>query len=171
MADDLARPIVLVGFMAAGKSKIGRLLAARLGVAFVDSDAEIERELGAPVADIFRTSGEGAFREAERRVIARLVPGPPQVISIGGGAFVGADTRRTLNAAADTVWLDPPFDLIAERVARSTSRPLAASRSREELRQLWEERRPSYAEAHIRIETTDEDPERAVDRIIERLGL
>lgn len=166
---DLQRPIVLVGFMASGKSKIGRRLAERLGVSFVDSDAEVERDLGAPIVEIFRTRGEPVFRQAERAVVARLITGGPRVIALGGGAFVEPETRETLKASAISIWLDPPFQLIAERLARSTSRPLASSRSQGELRQLWEQRRPSYAEADIRIETSNEDPERAVDRILERL--
>lgn len=164
------RPIVLVGFMGAGKSRIGRLLAERLNLPFADSDSEIAREAGMSIADIFREHGEAAFRSAERRVIAALLANGRQVIAVGGGAFVDPDARRLIKESATTIWLDPAFDLIAERVSRSAERPLAAARSRDELQHLWEQRRPSYAEAHFRIETSDDDPERAVDRIIARLA-
>lgn len=160
------RPIVLVGFMAAGKSRIGRLLAEQLNLPFVDSDSEVAREAGMSIPDIFREHGEAAFRSAEQAVITALLANGPQVIAVGGGAFVDPDNRRLINQAATTIWLDPAFDLIAERVSRSASRPLAADRSRDELRQLWEERRPSYAEADFRIETSNDGPERAVDRIV-----
>lgn len=167
---NLVRPIVLVGFMGAGKSKIGRLLAERLGVPFADSDAEIEREFGLPVPEIFATHGEPSFRAAEQRVIAELLGKPLRVIAVGGGAFVDPENQRLVNASADTIWLDPPFEIIAERIARSNSRPLASSRSVDELRELWEQRRPSYAGAHLRIETADDDPQRVVDAILDRLA-
>lgn len=174
MTDDsrprVDRPIVLVGFMGAGKSRIGRLLAERLNLPFADSDSEIAREAGMSIPDMFREHGEAAFRSAERSVIAALLANGRQVIAVGGGAFVDPDTRRLIKESATTIWLDPAFDLIAERVSRSAERPLAAARSREELQHLWELRRPSYAEAHFRIETSDDDPERAVDRIIARLA-
>lgn len=157
--------------MAAGKSKIGRLLAERLGAGFVDSDTEIEAAFAMPIAEIFRTHGEREFRRVERDVVVRLIAEAPQVVALGGGAFVDPESRRVLNTAADTVWLDPSFDVIAERLGRSTSRPLASDRDREELRRMWEERRPCYAEAHFRVETKDDDARIAVDRIIERLGL
>jgi len=100
-------------------------------------------------------------------LIGRLVAGAPQVIALGGGAFVDGSTRTLLNEWARTIWLDTPFDLIAERVARSSHRPLARNRPVSELRALWEERRPSYAEAQIRIDTSDAKPERIVTAIIE----
>ena len=166
-----ARPISLVGFMATGKSTVGRLLAERLELPFVDSDAEIERAFGMSVAEIFRTSGEAAFREAENCVIARLLEGEGKVVAVGGGAFVDPETRDMLNRSARTIWLDPDFDLIADRLARSTSRPLASSRSPDDLRRLWEQRRPCYAEAHIRITPSDGDPRDSVEEIVRLLEL
>jgi shikimate kinase/3-dehydroquinate synthase len=166
----LQQSVVLVGFMAAGKSRIGRLLAARLQLPFVDTDQEIEQTYGCSIAELFRERGEAAFRDAEREMIARLIDAPPRVIAIGGGAFVDDRTRRTLNERARTVWLDTPFDLIAERVARSSHRPLAANRPRGELRALWEQRLPSYAHAQVRIDTSDARPERIVTSIIEALA-
>lgn len=161
---------MLVGFMAAGKSKIGRLLAERLRIPFVDSDAAIEEREGCSIAELFREPGEAAFREIERRTIAELVKGPPQVIAIGGGGFVDERTRSLLDQRARTVWLDTPFELIAERIARSTHRPLARNRPPSELRALWQQRRPSYAEAEIRIDTSDAKPDRIVSSIVDALS-
>ena len=161
---------MLVGFMAAGKTKIGRLLAERLKVPFIDSDAEIEAALGMTIAEIFASHGEPAFRIAERRVISGLMEGGPKVVAVGGGAFVDPGTRAMLNGSARTVWLDPGFDLIAQRLARSKTRPLASGRSEAELRLLWEHRRPFYAEAHVRVRTSDGDPRLAVDQIVQLLA-
>lgn len=163
------RPIVLVGFMATGKSKIGRLLAERLGLPFVDSDAEIEATLGKSIVRIFAEDGEAEFRRVERIVITRLLEGVPQLIAIGGGAFIDDRTREALKARATTIWLDPPFAIIASRLKRSHERPLASGKIDEELLALWQERRPFYAEAHIRIETTEEEPGVDVDRILAAL--
>lgn len=160
------RPIVLVGFMGSGKSRIGQFLAKRLELPFADSDAEIAKAFGMPIAEIFQTRGEAEFRAAERRTIFGLLGAGLRIIAIGGGAFVDPETRSVLLQSARTVWLDPPFEVISARVSRSAHRPLAVARSRDELRQLWEERRPSYASAHFRIETGEDDPERAVDRIV-----
>jgi shikimate kinase len=162
--------IALVGFMAAGKSRIGSLLAARLGLPFVDTDELIEQAFGLTVADIFRRSGESVFRRLERDTIGSLLIGDAQVIAIGGGAFVDPEIRDALNRGARTIWLDPPFELIAERLARSNGRPLAAGKSVLELRHLWEERRKSYAQAHLHIET-DGDPQRFIKEIVKALGI
>jgi shikimate kinase len=157
--------------MAAGKSTIGRELAARLEMSFVDTDEEIEREFGLSVEEIFEQRGEGDFRAAEQRLIAGLLKGEARVLSVGGGAFADGETRVALNRAATTVWLDPPLELILERLGRSTRRPLAAGRSPAELRRLWEDRCQGYAQAQIRLATSQEAPAIAVDRIMERLGL
>ena len=156
--------------MAAGKSTIGRLLSERLELPFVDSDTEIERAFGMIVAEIFRTSGEAEFREAEKGIIAGLLDGNPKVIAVGGGAFVDARTRETLVESTRTVWLDPGFDLILSRVAQSATRPLASACSDQELRQLWQERRACYAQAQLRIDGFEDDPRRTVDKIIGILG-
>jgi shikimate kinase len=164
------RSIVLVGFMAAGKSRIGRLLAQRLRLPFVDTDHAIEESYRLSVADIFRERGEAEFRDAERALITRLVHEDPKVIALGGGAFVDPRTRDVLNTGAWTIWLDPPFEVILPRLRRSTARPLASSKSEGELRGLWTERRPYYAQAQLRIETSDIDPARIVDQIIQELA-
>lgn len=155
--------------MGAGKSRIGRALAHRLERPFVDTDKVIEVDFGLSVADIFTRHGEPAFREAERTAIARLIAGPAQVMAIGGGAFVDRVNRDLLNAATTTVWIDPPFEVLLARIRRSDRRPLAAGRSDEELYRLWQERQDSYAQAHLRIRTSDEPAERFADAILAQL--
>jgi shikimate kinase len=163
------RSVVLVGFMAAGKSKIGSLLAERLHVPLLDTDRAIEESYRCSISDIFHARGEAEFRRAERELIQRLMNGPPQVIALGGGAFVDEANREALSRGARTVWLDTPFELILERLSRSSHRPLADNRSEPELRALWEQRRSSYAFAHIRIDTSDADVRAIVERIMETI--
>lgn len=164
------RPIALVGFMASGKSRIGRDLAAKLGLRFTDTDDEIERSFGMPIAEIFERHGEAVFRKAERETILAQLSGSPRVISLGGGACQDEATRAALAERATTVWLDPPFEILLTRLARSNKRPLAAGRSPAELRQLWEQRRDGYSAADHRVATSDDNPAVAVDRIVELLG-
>ena len=163
------KSIVLVGFMGAGKSRIGRLLAARLQLPFIDTDTLIEQSYAQSVAEIFRQFGEEEFREAERTLIARLVVEEPKVIALGGGAFVDANNRDALNRRALTVWLDVPLQLILTRLKRSTTRPLASNRSDKEIRALCRDRRQYYAQAHLRVRTHDSQPTRIVDQIIDEL--
>jgi len=146
------RPIVLVGLMGAGKSTVGRRLAKRLGLPFVDSDVEIEEASGASTADLFERYGEHDFRDGERRLVARLVEGEVRVIATGGGAFMDPRTRQLLNERAITVWLDAPVDVLAERTGRRDNRPLLKKGNRSEiLSRLSDERRDGYAEAQIHI--------------------
>lgn len=163
------RPIVLVGFMAVGKSRIGRLLAKRLNLDFVDTDSRIEELYRRSVSEIFSQLGEAEFRRAEREIISRLISEGPQVISIGGGAFTDEHTREALKRQALTLWLDAPVQLILERLARSAGRPLASNKSEQEIRALWDRRRNHYAEAHLRIETGKRDPDRIVEQIVAQL--
>jgi shikimate kinase len=165
-----SRSIALVGFMASGKSTIGRGVAARLDLPFTDSDNEIEKSFGLSVPEIFERHGEAKFRQAEREIILRLLAGPPQVVSLGGGACEDEVTRVALIERARTVWLDPPFDVVLARLGRSNSRPLATGRSPAELRRLWDERREGYSVADYRVVTSDDHPAAAVDRIVELLG-
>jgi shikimate kinase len=152
LTDKLDRPIVLVGLMGAGKSTVGRRLAKRLGLPFVDSDAEIEEASGASAAELFERYGEHDFRDGERRLVARLVDGTVRVIATGGGAFVDPRTRELLNDRAITVWLDAPVDVLAERTGRRNTRPLLRQGNRAEtLARLAQERQPLYAEAKIHI--------------------
>ena len=160
------RPIVLVGFMASGKSTVGAALAERLGWRFVDTDQLIEQETGRSVTEIFGRQGEAEFRELERALILGVIGHEPRVIAVGGGAFTDPVLRSRLSRAATTVWLDAPVELILERLAESTDRPLASGKSTADLRQLWDERRPSYAEAHLRIAVADADLLEVVERIV-----
>lgn len=163
------RPFVLVGFMAAGKTRIGKALAARLGMDFVDADRTIEADHGCSVAEIFHKHGEGHFRAAEQELILRLISEKARVIAVGGGSFVNPQIRNALIADAVTVWLDTPFELVLQRLRNSTTRPLAANRSDPELRTLFEERREAYQQALIRVDTSDADVDRIVARILEKL--
>lgn len=170
-AKDLGRPVVMVGMMGAGKSAIGRRLAHRLGVPFVDADAEIERAAGATIADIFEKHGEAAFRDGERRVIARLLDGPVGVLATGGGAFMDAETRARIKSRAITVWLKADLETLMERVSRRGHRPLLRNGDpREVLTRLMAQRDPVYAEADITVETGHAPAAATVERVLEALA-
>jgi shikimate kinase len=170
-AGDLDRPVVMVGMMGAGKSAIGRRLAHRLGVPVVDADAEIESAAGATIAEIFEKHGEAAFRDGERRVIARLLEGPIGVLATGGGAFMDAETRARIRSRAVTVWLKADLDTLVERVSRRGHRPLLKNGDpREILARLIALRDPVYAEADITVETGHAPAAATVDRVIEALA-
>ncbi len=162
--------LVLVGLMGVGKSTIGRRLAARLGLPFVDADDEIEKAAGMTIQDIFDKHGEAAFRDGERRVIARLIDGSHKVIATGGGAFVNEDTRRLILDTATAIWLDADIDVLVARVSRRDGRPLLKGKDpREVLRRLAEERTPFYEQAPIRVRSTDSPHEATVDAIVEAI--
>nr|WP_314443988.1 shikimate kinase [uncultured Sphingomonas sp.] len=167
----LDRPIVLVGLMGAGKSTVGRRLARRLGLSFVDSDSEIEDAAGLSTSEVFKRFGERDFRDGERRVVARLAQGPVRVIATGGGAFVNDGTRALLNDKCITIWLDAPVHLLTERTARRPeTRPMLADGSRAEtLARLDQERRPAYAQAHLRIVSDGSAHGDVVERIVAAL--
>jgi shikimate kinase len=166
----LDRPLVLVGLMGVGKSTVGRRLAKRLGLSFVDSDAAIEDASGYSAAEVFERYGESDFRDGERRLVARLVEGDVRVIATGGGAFIDARTRKFLNERAITVWLDAPVDILAERTSRRDTRAqLRDGDPKATLERLSEERRPSYEEAHIHVKSGDGAHKDVVDSIIAAL--
>lgn len=145
---------MLVGLMGAGKSTVGRRLAKRLGLPFVDTDAAIEDATGQPWGELFERFGEADYRDGERRLVARIVDGEVRVISTGGGVFVDPGTRAMLNSRAITVWLDAPIDVLADRTARRNTRPLLrAGDARQTLEQLSRQEAPYYAEAHIHIKS------------------
>lgn len=175
MIVEAARPpvacsIVFVGSMGAGKSTIGRRLAARLGMPFVDADAEIERAAGCSIEDIFAIHGEPAFRDGERKVIARLLAGPPHVLATGGGAFMDPETRAAIRAAGISIWLRADLDLLMARVSRRNGRPLLAKgEPREVLRRLMDERHPTYAEADIVVDSVDGPHERTLQAVLRAL--
>src|SRR6059058_4311619 len=166
----LDRPVVLVGLMGVGKSTVGRRLAKRLGLPFVDSDSAIEDAAGYTAAEMFERYGEQDFRDGERRLVARLIDGDIRVIATGGGAYVDARTRQLLNERAITVWLDAPVDILAERTARRDTRPLLRnSDPKAVLQKLAEERRPSYAEAHIHVKSGGGAHQDVVEAIVSAL--
>ena len=161
------KPIVLVGLMGAGKTCIGRRLARRLRMSFVDADEEIVKAAGASVAEIFRRYGESAFRESERRVIARLLDAP-QVLATGGGAFVDTATRDLIKQRATSIWLRADLDLLHKRTRGRGGRPLLETDDpRATLAALMLARHPIYAQADIVIDSRDEAPERTTDHVLE----
>ena len=164
------RPIVLVGLMGVGKSTVGRRLAVRLGLPFVDADQEIEEAAGMTISDIFARYGEPFFRDGERRVIARLVDGSPKVIATGGGAFIDPATRALILERATAIWLDADIPTLAERVSRRSGRPLVDGKDPlKVLTELAAVRNPIYAVAPIRVESRVGPHEATVNAIIEAL--
>jgi shikimate kinase len=162
--------IVLVGLMGAGKTTVGRRLAQRLGLPFVDADSEIERAAGETIPEIFERHGEAVFRDGERRVIARLLEGPPQVLATGGGAFMDGETRARIAEHGVSIWLRTDLDTLMKRVARRSNRPLLKQGDpRAVMERLIGERYPVYAQADITIESCDEPLDAVVDNVIARL--
>jgi shikimate kinase len=165
------RTVVLVGLMGAGKTKIGRRIAARLDLPFFDSDEEIETAAGETIEEIFRNRGEALFRDGERRVIARLLQGPAHVLATGGGAFMDAQTRRIIAQRGVSVWLRAELDVLFARVSRRTNRPLLkAPDPRAVLAELIERRYPIYAEADITVDSGDGPPDATAGRAIAALA-
>lgn len=167
---DAKASLVLVGLMGVGKSTIGRRLAARLGLPFVDADEEIERAAGMSIQEIFDSYGEAQFRDGERRVIARLIDGEPKVVATGGGAFVQEDTRRLILEKATAIWLDANIEILIERVSRRDGRPLLKGRdTRAVMSRLAAERAPFYAQAPIHVMGSDSPHEATVDKILQAI--
>src|SRR4051794_12763468 len=156
--------------MGVGKSTVGRRLAKRLGLSFVDSDAAIEDASGYPAAEMFERYGERDFRDGERRLVARLIEGDVRVIATGGGAYIDPRTRELLNERSITVWLDAPVDILAERTSRRDTRAqLRDGDPKAVLERLSHERRSSYAEAHIHIRSGEGAHKDVVDAIVAAL--
>lgn len=156
-----ARSVVLVGMMGAGKSSIGRRLAARLGIPFVDADAEIESAAGMTIAEIFAKHGEPYFRAGEARVIARLLENGPQVLATGGGAVMDQHTRDLIHIKGISVWLKANLDLLLKRTKRRNDRPLA-----DRMKDLLPLREPVYAQSDIIVQSRDEPHDAIIDEII-----
>ena len=164
------RSIVLVGMMGAGKSTIGRRLAARLRLPFLDADAEIEAAAGMSIPDIFETHGEPHFRDGEARVIARLLDSGPAVIATGGGAFMREETRHRIGATAVSIWLKADADIIMKRVKRRADRPLLQTADpAATVGRLIEEREPVYQCADITIWSREVPHEKIVDECVDAL--
>ena len=164
------RPLVLVGLMGAGKSCIGRRLAQRLQLPFVDADSEIEAAAGCSIVEIFERHGEAAFRNGERRVISRLLDGGLQVIATGGGAYMNEQTRAAINARAHCLWLRADLEILLRRTGRRDNRPLLKTGDpRVILQRLMDERYPVYAQAAMTVESQDGPPELTVERAMQAL--
>ena len=165
-----ARTITLVGLMGVGKSSVGRRLANALDLPFKDADVEIEAAAGRSIPDIFAEMGEPAFREGERRVIARLLENPPHVLATGGGAFMNDETRALIKERSISVWLKADLEVLVRRVSRKDSRPLLSGKDPlAVLTELAEKRYPVYAEADITVETGDTAHLVTVDQVIRAL--
>ena len=166
------RSVVLVGMMGAGKSSIGRRLAQRLGLAFVDADAEIEAAAGMTIAEIFTSYGEPYFRSGEQRVIARLLDSGPQVLATGGGAFMNAETRAGIRAKGIAVWLKAEFDVLMKRVKRraTADHPMLQGDPAQRVRHLMAERYPVYAEADVTVMSREVSHEVIVTEIVTELA-
>jgi len=165
------RSLVLVGLMGAGKTSVGRRVAAKLGLPFADADQEIERAAQLSVEEIFARHGEAAFRDGERRVIARLLSGPVHVLSTGGGAFIDPNTRALVHENGISIWLKVDIEELVRRVSRRTNRPLLKDADpRVVLERLVAERYPAYGEADIVVRTGDGSADSAADQVISALN-
>lgn len=164
------KPIVMIGLMGAGKSRIGRELAAKIDLPFIDSDEEIVKAAGCSIPDIFELYGEEAFRDVEKRVITRLLEGEVQIIATGGGAFMNDETRKLIGERALSLWLRADLDVLFRRTSRRNTRPLLhKGDSRKILSGLMAERYPVYAEADFTVETDDSPHNVVVERILRTL--
>lgn len=165
------RSIVLVGLMGCGKSSVGKRLASRLDMPFIDADEEIERAAGKSISDIFAEHGEAHFRDGERKVIQRLLDGGPLVLATGGGAFMNPETRESIGRTAVSVWLKAELAVLLRRVAKRNNRPLLDKKDPEAvMRQLIELRYPVYAQADLTVESRDVAHDVIVDEVLEALA-
>lgn len=166
----LRRHVVFVGLMGAGKSAIGRRVAARIGARFVDSDTEIEKAAGMKISDIFAVHGEQEFRDGERRVIARLLAEEPMVLATGGGAYIDDETRAALGRDATTIWMRAELGVLVKRCAKRGHRPLLKTGNpRTILSNLMDARYPVYAQSDVIVDSRDEPHEVAVRHIVDTL--
>jgi shikimate kinase len=166
----LDRPVALVGLMGAGKTTVGRRLAAALRLPFLDADEEIERAAGLTIQEIFARHGEADFRRGERQVIARLLNKPPHILATGGGAFMDADTRALMKQKAISVWLKAPLDVLMRRVERREGRPLLRQGDPQAVMQrLMDERYPIYAEADIIVDSVNAPHAATVTAVLQAL--
>jgi shikimate kinase len=166
-----SRSIVLIGLMGAGKTAVGRRLANKLDLLFIDADTEIEVAAGASISEIFAEHGEAYFRQGERKVIARLLQGGPQVLATGGGAYMNPETRAAIKARGISVWLKADEKVLLKRVGRRGNRPLLAGGEPEKvMKKLMQERYPVYAEADVTVESRDVPHEFIVGSVIDALA-
>lgn len=168
---NIEKPLILIGLMGVGKTTVGRRLAKKLDLPFVDADEEIEKAAGLTIAEIFERFGEDYFRDGERRVIARLIEDKPQVIATGGGAFMNCETRQLILQNSKSIWLDADIEILVERVSRRDTRPLLKTGDPGEiLRKLAKDRNPIYAKAHVHVTGNDSPHDQTVNKIIEALA-
>ena len=166
----LKKPIVMVGLMGAGKTKIGGMLAKALDLPFVDADQEIEAAAGCTIADIFETHGEPAFRDLERKVLARLLSDELKVIAPGGGAVMNDETAALVWSKSVSIWLKADLDILVERTSRNTKRPLLQNGDpREILAGLIEKRHPVYQKADLTVETDSSEIEHTLQKLLTAL--
>ncbi len=164
------RSVVLVGLMGCGKSSVGRRLASRLGLGFVDADEEIERVAAKSIVEIFADHGEAYFRDGERRVIARLLSTGPQVLATGGGAFINPETRANIRERGISIWLRADLPVLMRRVSKRDTRPLLKNGDPEAtMRDLMAKRYPIYADADITVESRDVPHDVIVNEVIAAL--
>lgn len=165
------RNVVLVGMMGAGKSSIGKRLAERLGLRFIDADTEIETAAGQTIAEIFAEHGEVYFREGERRVISRILDSSGQVLATGGGAYMNAETRANISERAVSIWLRAELEVLMQRVRKRSNRPLLKTADPEAtMRGLMDQRHPVYAQADMTVQSREVPHEIIVGEIIAGLG-
>ncbi|MCR9242834.1 MAG: shikimate kinase [Rhodobiaceae bacterium] len=167
-----SRSIVLVGLMGAGKTTVGRRLANRLDLPFVDADTEIEKAAGSSIADIFKEFGEAHFRDGEQRVIHRLLGEGPQILATGGGAFMNPATRKATQENGISIWLKADLDVLMKRVSRRSHRPLLQNDDPEAvMKRLIDERYPIYATADLSIDSKEGPHDAVVDEIVHALAI
>ncbi len=166
------RSIVLIGLMGAGKTAVGRRLASRLELPFVDADSEIETAAGSTISEIFAEHGEAYFRQGERKVIARLLDSGPQVLATGGGAYMDPDTRANIKSRGVSVWLKADLKVLLKRVGRRDNRPLlAAGNPAQVMKQLIAKRYPIYSVADVTVESRDVPNDVIVGTVIDSIAV
>ena len=165
------KTIVLVGIMGAGKSTVGKILADRLGMRFVDADQEIERAAGCTITDFFEKYGEVEFRKGEERVISRILAGEPCVLATGGGAFMSEATRLLIKKIATSVWLRVSFEVLAKRLEKRFDRPLLQTADPQQtLKALIKKRYPIYNDADFIVDAENDGVDITVSKVVECLG-
>ena len=166
LANLLNKPVVLVGLMGSGKSTVGRRLANKIKLGFIDSDNEIENAAGCSIADIFEMYGEKAFRDVEEKVLTRLLREQPIVLATGGGAFISPIIRKLVSKHAISIWLRADLEVLLERTGRNLNRPLLRTGDpRNILQKLMTDRHPIYQTAVITVDTSEEDLSRTVTKV------
>ena len=167
----IKKTIVLVGIMGAGKTTVGKILADRIGIQFIDADQEIERAAGCTITDIFEKYGEAEFRKGEERVISRILSGRPCVLATGGGAFMSQATRLLIKKTATSVWLRVSFEVLAKRLEKRSGRPLLQTVDPQQtLRALINKRYPIYNDADLIVDAKDDAVDITVSKVAECLG-